>query len=252
MSLNIKTNKNIYDLNFYGIKILQADFCSKLVKDLTNKSIITINNKEIKEENIIILDELTKINSFLTLSKNSKIVEKILNSIGDNSLVNQEIISKVEKEVNNFFEIIESNDGDRNKLINIIFSIIDLGFLNHKNFIYLLKEIFIDKNYLFIINDISWIRISDLEPFLNNFHFLIITNDFRKIIRNKNDLELIVILSEDNYLEIEDKDKIIAYIEKEMNISLNNNESFNKIINDKFSKNSIYILNLIKQLAQKK
>ncbi|MGL5617807.1 MAG: hypothetical protein ACRCWU_01975 [Metamycoplasmataceae bacterium] len=248
MNLNIKTKHNNYYLTYHGLKIFQTDYCTKLIKEILDQSNITINNLNVKYEDIIVIDELTKINSFLTINKNSKINEKIFSILNKNKIINESVIENIKLEINKTFEVITNNDGDINKLINILFSILELGYLEEKSLIYLLDEILIEKKYLIIFNDISWLKLSILEKYLNNYNFIVITNDFRKIIRNKKDLSLIVVSNNNNYLEIEDEDKIIAYTEKNTNISLRDDKEFTRMISDPSSNNSILIFNLIKNI----
>ncbi|MGL5246121.1 MAG: hypothetical protein ACRC8C_00970 [Mycoplasmoidaceae bacterium] len=228
-------NKNIFnEFEFNGIKIIQTNNPTLLSKNIfDNNTDIEINGKKILENEIIYLNEMIKFNDLAKFSKSSNIFKLIFDEIDDYPIINYDNIDKITEKVNNdYFELLENNQGDLSKLILTFFKLIDLGYLDKEKFIFLINHFFNDRKYTFILDNISWFKYNDFLTFTHEHNFIILTNDFRNYINNINDLELLYISDENfNGVDILEKNSLINYLEKELNISIDNS-MFNEFINN--------------------
>lgn len=247
----IQDNKE-YEINYHGIKIFDCLNPSLFIKEnfLSKNCFVEINNKAIKEDEIIIFDDLSKIESFFKFSKSSILVEKLIEKIETLPLINQDNQEKIKNLFNQEFNfnILETNEGDHLKIINLLFEIVSLNYLDSKSLEILLLEILAKKRHLIIFNDLSWIKINYLTKFLNLHDFIIVTSDFRKYISNINQLELVCLVSANNYFEIEDANKLVAYLEQKMNMNIDQN-FINNLKKDYYSDNAYSFLKYVKKLA---
>ena len=88
----------------------------------------------------------------------------------------------------------------------------DLGYLNDDQFFDLLNQIEFDEKKLIIFDNVSYINYQKCQKLLNNFNVLIICSDLRKIINNYQQLELCCFFN-DNFFDVVDVDKLIAFLE---------------------------------------
>ena len=228
-------NQKFIEFEFNGIKIIQANNPTIIIKNFFDDNInIEINGLKISKDNIVHFNEITKFNEIIRLSKNSNVFKAIFNEMEEFPIINYENINRITEKINNeHFELLENSDGDLSKLILSFFQLLDLGYLDKEKFIFLIENFFNDKKYTFILENISWLNSNDLLEYINNHNFIILTNDFRNYINNITDLELLYI-SDDNLngIDIIEKDSLINYLEKELNIILDNS-LFNKFLNNK-------------------
>lgn len=243
--LSINKNNIECELEFDGIKIFQTQNPTKLYKDLILDSVINIDNKNIKLDNVIYINELTKLTDFVNLNKKSFLIKEIINLLEQYPIIN---ISNIKDYINNKYqeELIDTNEGDNNKLINLFIEFINQEYLNKSLFKLILDYCFEDSK-LIILDNVSWIELNDLYGWLNEHKFIIITYDFREYIKNASELELLVTFKQNyDYVEMLDSNKLIVYLEKHMNIEVNK-EKINTWLNDKNNLESLsFLSNILK------
>lgn len=236
------------ELNFDGIKVFQTSNPVKLYKNLILESNISIDNKIIKRDNIIYINELTKLDSFASLSKKSFLIKEIINLLDSYPIINVENIKLIKDYINNKYseELIDVNDGDVGKVINLFLEFINSEYLNKSLFKFVLENCF-DESKLIILDQVSWLNIKDLYSFVNEHKFIVITHDFRNYIENSQMLELLVSFKDDyNYVEMLDSNKLLVYLEQQMNIEIDDTK-INHLLNDKNSQESInFYFNVLK------
>ena len=83
---------------------------------------------------------------------------------------------------------------------------------------------------------------------MNEHYFVILTNDFRKYMVNKNSLELVVnVKNNGDYVDFIDVDKLFSYIETKINTTFDEQKFFN-FIKDLNSFDSLKIFSILKQI----
>ncbi len=246
--LKIENNNNYWEFEFYGLKIIDCQNTAKFFKEF-KKSKITINNRTIKNDDIIYINELTKISDLLSFNKKSFLIENIVDIEQKNNLINKDNLTKIIRMINDKYnyEILEECDGDLLKIIGSLIQLTSEEYLNKE-----ILKILLSNNYnsskLFIIDNISWINIEDISIHLNEHHFIFLTNDFRNYIKKINDLEEVLIVKDNLEIsELYDSQKICAYLEKNINEPINNKQ-FNIFINEKDSLFSLRLLSLIRKI----
>lgn len=246
--LSINKNNIECELEFDGIKIFQTQNPTKLYKDLILDSVINIDNKSIKLDNVIYINELTKLTDFVNLNKKSFLIKEIINLLEQYPIINISNINNIKDYINNKYqeELIDTNEGDNNKLINLFIEFINQEYLNKSLFKLILDYCFEDSK-LIILDNVSWIELNDLYGWLNEHKFIIITYDFREYIKNASELELLVTFKQNyDYVEMLDSNKLIVYLEKHMNIEVNK-EKINTWLNNKNSLESLsFLSNILK------
>lgn len=246
--LSINKNNIECELEFDGIKIFQTQNPTKLYKDLILDSVINIDNKSIKLDNVIYINELTKLTDFVNLNKKSFLIKEIINLLEQYPIINISNINNIKDYINNKYqeELIDTNEGDNNKLINLFIEFINQEYLNKSLFKLILDYCFEDSK-LIILDNVSWIELNDLYSWLNEHKFIIITYDFREYIKNASELELLVTFKQNyDYVEMLDSNKLIVYLEKHMNIEVNK-EKINTWLNNKNSLESLsFLSNILK------
>lgn len=246
--LSINKNNIECELEFDGIKIFQTQNPTKLYKDLILDSVINIDNKNIKLDNVIYINELTKLTDFVNLNKKSFLIKEIINLLEQYPIINISNINNIKDYINNKYqeELIDTNEGDNNKLINLFIEFINQEYLNKSLFKLILDYCFEDSK-LIILDNVSWIKLNDLYGWLNEHKFIIITYDFREYIKDASELELLVTFKQNyDYVEMLDSNKLIVYLEKHMNIEVNK-EKINTWLNDKNNLESLsFLSNILK------
>ena len=246
--LSINKNNIECELEFDGIKIFQTQNPTKLYKDLILDSVINIDNKNIKLDNVIYINELTKLTDFVNLNKKSFLIKEIINLLEQYPIINISNINNIKDYINNKYqeELIDTNEGDNNKLINLFIEFINQEYLNKSLFKLILNYCFEDSK-LIILDNVSWIELNDLYGWLNEHKFIIITYDFREYIKDASELELLVIFKQNyDYVEMLDSNKLIVYLEKHMNIEVNK-EKINTWLNNKNNLESLsFLSNILK------
>lgn len=246
--LSINKNNIECELEFDGIKIFQTQNPTKLYKDLILDSVINIDNKNIKLDNVIYINELTKLTDFVNLNKKSFLIKEIINLLEQYPIINISNINNIKDYINNKYqeELIDTNEGDNNKLINLFIEFINQEYLNKSLFKLILDYCFEDSK-LIILDNVSWIELNDLYGWLNEHKFIIITYDFREYIKDASELELLVTFKQNyDYVEMLDSNKLIVYLEKHMNIEVNK-EKINTWLNNKNNLESLsFLSNILK------
>lgn len=224
--LQINYNKNWYDIEFNGIKIIETRFTTNFIKSLITDNDeevkMLIDNKNIRWKNVIYINEMTKYNDFLSLNKSNYLYKMILDKIADNSLINDKLIESI---INNINKELQMNDllvkqYDLNKIIIACFELNDLGYINDKDLFTLLNKIEYDEKKLIIFDNVSYATYEKCKGLLNNFNVLIICNDIRGIINNFNLLEICCIINK-NVFDIINIEKLISYIESKSSLLIN-------------------------------
>lgn len=221
MELKIKYNNDFYEINFYGFKIFQTKkpnlFLRNFYEDAKNSLYVDC---DIFKNNLITVSDFTKVDTFFSFSKSSEFYKKIINFMIDQKFLNEKAIDQTIDFINKLFDFdILENDIDFNKVIVNLLSINGDKYINKKLFLKILSSNLYSEKMTFLFNDIDWIKYDDIKPFLNNHNFIFITNDFRKNISNVSSLESVSLVN-NKIFEIYDTDKLISYLEKELNICI--------------------------------
>lgn len=215
------------EFEFNGVKCIQTNNCNLVCRSIID----AIKNNEIVDDNykfsknaLVYLDCFSKTKNFINLNKNSSFTIYLLDLIkNDKAIVNETVIQKIVALVNNQFETeILSQTYDVERLISLIFDVEDLGYLTKDVFLKLLKMNFWSNKTTFLINDLDWLKLNDVLPYLNMHTFIFVTSDFRKNVNNLTQFEAIVFMDENNVFDVLDKDKFIAFLELKTNFEINN------------------------------
>lgn len=240
----IKNNKS-YDLEYEGIKIINCDNTTQLYKKWFVDSLIQIDNKTYKQDDIIYISELTTINQFFNFTKKSFLLDLINNEVNNDLLVNNELVKSIVEKINKMmkFDLLIQCEGDRSKIVQLLFETLDNIFFDEQSLEAILK--YLTKQKLFIFDNVSWLKIDLLQKYLNNHNFIILSSDFRKVITNWEAIELVVnVKKDDNFIEFSDSKILLEHLEKEMCQQIDD-----KKIDDFFKKNdSLFSLQLFSKI----
>lgn len=233
------------EIEFNGIKIFDVENTNLFYRDVILKSNIYLEDYKIKDENIIYINNFAKICDFINLSKKSFLFSKINELLFENKIVNFDSIKNIVDIVNNNYnyELLEINEGDTGKLINMFFELTNDKYLDKKVFEIILKDVFEEKK-LIIIDNLEWIEIDWLANFLNSHNFIILTNNFKKYISKNREFEILTIIKEKyEYIDILDLNHLCNYLQLKLDINIDHNnivELINK--NDQISQQIIWKL----------
>ena len=248
--LRILKNNREYEIEFNGIKIFNCSNTTNVYKNIFVDSHITIDDKEFNKDNIIYINELTKLDDFINLSKKSFVLNLIFKLLEENNIIQRENINKIVEKINDELEIelLSESEGDISKIIQQLFEINEIGYLNIELLDLLFEKCFSNKKYLFVLDNVSWIKIDKLLKYINNHNFIILTNDFRDLIYQKNHLEIITLIKKEyNYQDLINWELIINMIEKELSIIIDD-DIFKKFILEKDSLLSLRMLSIVKNI----
>lgn len=226
--LQINHNKNWYEIEFNGIKIIETRHSSKFIKSILissqeeNPSLI-IDNKNIRWKNIIYINEFTKYESFLNMTKSGILYKKILDEIADNVLVNEELIKNIIDKINQELNIDDLLlfQYDLTKIIASCFELNDLGYINDEKFFDILNKIEFDEKKLIIFDNVSYATYEKCKKLLNNFNILIICSDIRGIINNHTLMELCCFVSDNSIFDVVSLEKLMSFIEIKSSLPIN-------------------------------
>lgn len=254
MILNLAYNNENWDLSFFGIKVFQVKNVNLFTKNFYIQCLESkFSNCEIYKNNLFIISDFTKVSDLLQMSKNSILFKNILDILLEENFLDEKILLKVLDNINNKFdcEILEEKK-DINKIVNNLFEINENLYLNKKIFLKILSSNIFSEKITFIINDLSWLKVKDINSYINSYNFIFITNDFRKNISNIKELEIVVFVNK-MIFEVVDHDKLISFLEKEINFN-NLKEKLKFFIdnNDNYEDDfSLKIMNLLNNLEKK-
>ena len=219
-------NKNInMDIDYNGIKLFQCNNPNLFYKDIILNSTIYIDDYLIKNENIIYINNFSQLKEFMNLTKKSNIYSKIIELFFEYKIINYDNINQIINIINNEYqyELLEINEGDNSKLINMFFELLNNKYLDINLLEIILNDVFEDKK-LIVFDNIEWISFEFLSKFLNQHHFLIITNNFQKYINNCKELEILSIIKDNyDYFDILDINHLCTYLQSELNINIDHN-----------------------------
>ncbi|GAA5414385.1 hypothetical protein [Ureaplasma ceti] len=248
--LKIKTQHKIYEMEFDGIKVFFNAYPELTRELLNNETSFIIDNHEWKKQDIIYINNLTTWSELLVFSKNSKLMNDIIQLLDEYPLIdtnNQELICNV---INNKYqkEILETNEGDVYKIVSLLFETKNTGFINKYDFLFILEHDFYITKKLFIIDNFLDLEVQDVINNLNKNNFIFITDNFLKIIKSIDELELITIINEQECFEFSDKDSLIDYWELKSSIVLTNNKIY-EYKKDLWSLESLKFISEMKKIA---
>lgn len=218
----VKNNLDI-EVDFNGIKIFDVKNPNLFYKEVFLESNIYLDEFKIKDENIIYINNFSKINDFITLSKKSFLFTKIYELIHENNIINYESIKNILNIVNETYsyELLDINDGDNIKLINIFFELCEDKYIDKKILEIILNNVFEEKK-LIVFDNIEWIDISFLSKYINQHNFIVLTNNFYKYISFKREFEILTIFKENyDYSDIIDVEYLCVYLQSKLNININ-------------------------------
>ena len=220
----IKNNINI-DLDYNGIKILQSNNPNLFYKDVILDSSIYIDDYKIKNENIIYINNFGQLKDFMNLNKKSNIYSRIIELLFEYKIINYENINQIINIINGEYqyELLEINEGDNSKLISMFFELLNDKYLDQNLLEIILNNVFDDKK-LIIFDNIEWINLEFLSKFLNQHHFLVLTNNFEKYIQNYKEFEILTIMKNNyDYFDVLDINHLCVYLQSELNINIDHN-----------------------------
>lgn len=218
----VKNNLDI-EVDFNGIKIFDVKNPNLFYKEVFLESSIYLDEFKIKDENIIYINNFSKISDFITLSKKSFLFTKIYELIHENNIINYEAIKNILNIVNETYsyELLDINDGDNTKLINMFFELCEDKYIDKQILEIILNYVFEDKK-LIVFDNIEWIDISFLSKYINQHNFIVLTNNFYKYISFKREFEILTIFKENyDYSDIIDVEYLCAYLQSKLNININ-------------------------------
>ena len=236
---SITQNSLEIEFEFDGIKVIDTPNPTKFYKDIILDSNIYIDDKLIKKENIVYINELTKFSDHLSLTKKSFVIKKVIDYIESYPIINIDNMNIIKNKINDEigYELLDVTDGDTTKIILLLIELLNDEFLDFEKFKIILSQVF-DERKLIILDNVSFVEIEKIEKFINEHHFLFLTNDYRNHIKSKSELELIVFFDENyKYKEILDYETLITFMEKELNLEINNSY-FNEFILNKSKEES--------------
>lgn len=238
-------NKNWYDVEFDGIKVIETKYSTHFIKSIIvdgdeNPKLI-LDNKNIRWKNIIYINEMTKYENFLSLNKSNFLYKKILEKIGDKTLINETFIKNIVDEINNDLAIEDLLlvQYDLNKIINACFELNDLGYINDRDLFDLLNKIDFDEKKLLIFDNVSYVTYNKCKSLLNNFNVLIVCNDIRGVVDNISLLELCCFVNENSTFDVINVEKLISYIETKSSQVISNEDINNYLQSKNDQKSSI-------------
>ncbi|MGL4647704.1 MAG: hypothetical protein ACRCVI_03165 [Mycoplasmoidaceae bacterium] len=249
--INIRFNNINYEFEFNNLKIIDFEYPSLFIKNmLCEDSVIMIDERSYHKK-IIHINEMTKIKDLITLQKNGFIFENITNNLNEFPIINIENVNKICEKINEWAQmtILENNDGDINKIINLLFELKNNDYLNEEWLIFILENSNMDEDLLFLIEDVSWFDFKKIKKYINNFKFIVVTNDFRKYLSSDpNDFELVTMIKQNwDYSDMLDFNKIKNFIELNTNDEFND-EKYQNFYKNRYDSSSLNILNLIKNI----
>lgn len=242
--IQINYQKNWYELEFNGIKVIETNYTTNFIKSIISnndeEAKLIIDNKNIKWKNIIYINELTTINDFLSLNKSNYLYKKIIETIEDNSLINQELINNIINKINDELGLdnLLLPQYDLAKIISACFEMTNLGYLEEKTFLKLLNKLNYDEKKLIIFDNVKFASYNNCKKLLNNFDILIICSDVREVINNFKELELCVYVNK-TIFEIISIEKIISFLEFKTSLLIEEKDLNNYLSKKNDQKSSI-------------
>ena len=207
------------ELDYEGIKIIETPYTTNWIKKvfLDENSKVTIDGRHINfKNNVLYINEFSKISDFLQLNKNNFIYKLILDKIGENSLVNQDLVNEIINEINT--ELNNNNlldiQYDLSKIISGIFDINNDDYIDDK-FIDILNLLGFDEKKLIIFDNCKFINYKKCQQLLNNYNILIVCNDIRWVINYYKELEICCFMNK-KVFEIIHLEKLISYLEMKL------------------------------------
>lgn len=73
---------------------------------------------------------------------------------------------------------------------------------------------------LFIFNEIDWLKLKDVQAYINSHNFLFLTSDLSTNLLHMKELEAVVLDNKNGFTEIDDANRLVAYLEKQLNTEL--------------------------------
>lgn len=149
--LSFKYENNWYEIEYFGIKIIETKFTTNFIKSIISEddeqAKLIIENKSFKWKNILYINEMTRYSDLISLNKNSIIYKKIIEYIGDESLIKDEIIDSIIKNINQEFEFenLLLKQYDINKIINSSLSINNSNYVEKQNLFKILNKLEFDE-----------------------------------------------------------------------------------------------------------
>ena len=169
--LSFKYENNWYEIEYFGIKIIETKFTTNFIKSIISEddeqSKLIIENKSFKWKNILYINEMTRYSDLISLNKNSIIYKKIIEYIGDESLIKDEIIDSIIKNINQEFEFenLLIKQYDINKIINSSLSINNSNYVEKQNLFKILNKLEFDEKKLIIFDNVNYINYEICKQF---------------------------------------------------------------------------------------
>lgn len=225
--LQIKFNNNWYDFDFYGIKVFETSFTTNFIKqilsNLNEECKLIIDDRNIRWNNVIYINELTKPQNFLSLNKTNILYKKILEIIQDKSLINNNLINFICEQINKELEIEDLllPQYDIAKIVSACFELNDSGYLKDEQLFNLLDKLVFNEKKLIIFDNLKTVTYKRCQKLLNSFNILIVTSDIREVLSSPKELEICCIIKNEIIHEIISVDKLLSYLEIKTSLPMN-------------------------------
>ena len=187
-----------------------------------------------KYSKYIMVTPLTKINNLLSLNKTNNLYKKLLDLTQGKKILDEQELALIANTINEELQcdVLEENY-DIAKLLSTVFNVVGDKYFDEDKLYNLLDFCKTDSKQLLILSDYVNLNLDKLYKYTNYYDFIIVTSKLNSAIYNIKQLETCVVWNDaHNYLEVLDKDKLYAYLEK------NTNQLINDQVMDNYLKRS--------------
>ena len=239
--LVFKYNNNLYNVDFNGIKIFEVNYTTNFIKQIISNNEISIDGRMFSSKNIIYINEMSKLSEFINMYKTNILYKKIIEYIGDESLVKKDVIDNVIKKINEDFGINDLliEQYDLNKIIIATFEVNNEEYINDWLMIEILNKLEHSEKKLIIFDNCKYVDYNLCKKLLNNYHILIVCSDIRGIVNNYMELEICCFVGSNTILEIICLERLISYLEFNLSDQIQESDLNKYLSFDKSKKSSL-------------
>ncbi len=193
---------NTFEFDYCGVKIIKTENTNKFIRALYNeegKSLISMDNIRLRDNNIFIISPLTRINDLLNTKTSGAVAEYLRNdNCEDNKRIENEI-SNIYVEKGEDLKAITEIDLTKATLLN--FLDIKDEFVSENNIENILSILKTTTKKLIIFNDVEYLPLGFCEKWLKYFDFLYIFNSFERNYERIKDWEDLTLIYKNEKIE---------------------------------------------------